>query len=146
MKNSPVSRTGHAIVKWLFFAVLVSTAPILARWWNTGAHFTVATWTEVLSRGELYLIAAALTGEAVGESVSTKAETSFIRILKLISIAGALVIIFIAASAYQHVVDLLDPPTTSNRATIAFQSAILFGASLCVGCSCVSIGANAKHF
>ncbi len=95
-------------------------------------------------RGELYLVAAALTGEAIGEAMFGKAAGWLIRIFKIISIGSCLVIVYLSASAYQRIADLLDARVCYGTAEIALQSLILFILALIAACGCISIGCNAK--
>src|SRR5258706_15297615 len=85
------------ITKWVVFGVLFGLAPLLADYLVQSLHPRPAPpfdWSEILMKGELLIVSAAITGAAVGELIGSSKSWLWVKILA----GGGCIIVMIAAA------------------------------------------------
>jgi hypothetical protein len=90
------------LIKWLVFSVLLSLVPLLANYGLHRINKHAIDLTLLLSHGELFLIASALTGTALGEVVVAGRSRKHER-WRLCSAGGNLLIVILASMFFAFV-------------------------------------------
>ena len=117
------------IIHWLIFSVLLALTPIGINCIFTFTIGKIPTLATLFSRGELLLIAAILTGRAIGELIPGGGNR---RIPKLIA-GGSCVIVLILASAW---FGLITAGISTNTDFVSWGSIVAFMIAVIVsGCS-----------
>ena len=135
-----MKRVFEKLIHWMIFSVLLALVPLVFsafRLFSRGNFSSLdASITDVLSRGELLLIAAILCAGASGEVF--KSGPSF-RILKTISTGGAILLLLFSALYFADVTALQLSGGHMDGSLIQQTSLQVFLASVVCSASCVAL-------
>jgi hypothetical protein len=119
------------LAKWLIFSVLLSLVPLLANYGLYRITENAIDLELLLSHGELFLIAAALTGTALGEIIASRKKRQHGN-WRLCSAGGSLLIVILASMLFAFV-------SGTQLANRSLDTCFVEAASLVVYvCACVT--------
>ncbi|MDM8564334.1 hypothetical protein QUF74_01625 [Candidatus Halobeggiatoa sp. HSG11] len=129
--SSPLKKGTDKTIRWLLFSVLMALLPIVFNALSFEVRGQLNSFSQLISRGELLLIATAICTAAIGELFVSGSK---LRILKAI-IGGFTVMILTLATAY--FVDISAIPLSDmqletktiivNRSILIFECSVIFG-------------------
>lgn len=137
----------ETLVKWLTFRVLLGFLPVAmnALRVSTDQGLSSLSFAALFSRGELLLIACAVTGGAIGElTTAPKRFPSF----RLWCMWGCTITLASCAYWYAHVAGLITSGRTYDTEFVAAYSVMLYilGLSASLGCVVISELSKTKTY
>jgi hypothetical protein len=127
-KRSAIAAT---LLRWLLFGVVVATAPLLA---DALSGLTRGEWVSMealLTRGELLLVAAAISAAAIGELFAKDMASMLVG--RLLIGGASLVLILMSALWFADIAAALRDGETVDASWITLGSLIIFGMAAIVG-------------
>lgn len=122
------------MVKWALFSVVMALVPLVASALSQATRGASPTIAELVSRGELLLITAALCARSCGELFGSNDTQKLPRIL---AGGAAILVLLLAAIYFSDVTALHRAAVTLNTTVIANTSFVLYLSSVVVGASCI---------
>lgn len=128
------------LIQWFIFTVSMAFVPLIFNYFLTVLGLTstrpdVGFMEAVAPRGELMIISAAVTGEAISDLLKRSPSKN----LKL-SIGGFCVLMLLMSSMCYAALQAADPNRVINKEIVLRLSTIVLYVSLMLGASCKIIG------
>jgi hypothetical protein len=126
----------NRFAKWAIFGVIFAIAPLAADYFIGSLHNPSSTfsWHDVVSKGELLLVTAAIAGAGVGELIgSGKDWLPF----KLVTGGACFVILLVAAELYSSIASDVRLQAVYDKPRLVDYSIYLFFATLIASAGCI---------
>ena len=121
------------LAKWLIFGILIALVPLLASW-TTGKLFGVGgSLVDLLAKGELYIITAALCAAGIGEVVGSTNEHKALRLIfgGFTTILLLLSALLFAAVSNQDILKQPPDPKIIFNTSISLYLAAVISSTFC---------------
>lgn len=122
------------MVKWIIFSVLMALVPLIASALSQATRGSAPMLHELVSRGELLLITAALCARSCGELFGSNESQ---RVPKLVAGGATIIVMLLAAIYFSDVTASYRASASLDVVVIARTSFALYAASVLVGASCI---------
>lgn len=134
-----LSRRG---ITWIFYVVLASLVPIGVLAFALHSFERLTGWNDILSNGELIIIAVTISAGSVGDLLSTERRKA-LSLVALICVSVSILNVFAGSMIYgwaavqTRVTTSIGDVTTAQMTNITMASGIIFALSCAVGLSTI---------
>lgn len=128
------------LVKWLFCGVILALAPLLSDYFIMSNHIPAganADWREVIAKGELLLVSAAIAGASLAELFGSGKRWLA---LKIAAGVGCVLILTVASQLYTSTASDIRIHAAYNVDNLVSSSRLLFFCALGAGAGCALLG------
>ncbi len=120
--------------KWIIFSVLLALVPIFANYFLHRVTNTTVDLEKLLGHGELFLVATAMAGAAIGEIIVMKRTHG---ILSTCSAGGGLLIVIMASMMFAFISVALLTQSSIDDSFVVTSSIIVYVFSFITGGSSI---------
>ncbi len=122
------------LFRWLMFGVVVALLPLIAAYVSRRTDGLIPAWTELLGRGELFLICAGVCSAAYGEILGTG---SGLRALKIVAGGISLMALLISSLVYAHITERVANHVPIAMDVICHDSLFVYLLGVAASTACV---------
>ncbi len=120
--------------RWLIFGVVVALLPLIATYVSRRTDGLVPAWTELLGRGELFLVCAGVCSAAYGEVLGTGGG---LRAWKIVAGGICLMVLLVSSLVYAHIVERISSSAPIAMEAICHDSLYLYLIGVAASTACV---------
>lgn len=124
------------LVKWLLFSVLVALAPIVGGWLIQATRANTPPVFDLISHGELLLIAVALSSAAGGELIGTGES---MKLYKMFAAGISALIVIVAALYFSNVSASIAAGEALNVLFLERASIVIYISAIISSASCIAL-------
>lgn len=131
----------ETFLKWVIFRAVLGLLPLAFSAFRMWAEHRSVTLEALFSRGELLLVACALSAGGIGELMASSAKQP---ILRLLLGGGSVVCLMFGALTYSHVSAQFSSSVPYDQSFVAVVSCFVYAFSLAFAAGCVILAEIGK--
>ena len=124
------------VVRWLLFGVGIAIVPICLNYLTLSGRGVSPSFTMLISRGELLLVAAVISAEAISRLIGSEKKRG---IRKVLAGGGCIIILFLCAGWFASISADLATGNHVDAQVVTYNSIWMFMFALISGGSCVAL-------